>query len=88
MFFTKDGYMTTLATLISDANHGLISIGADLTIGIGFDQISHEAGIVPPNEFEDYELMPPAERLALADRMIKLWQRYADAVTAQHEATR
>lgn len=80
--------MTTLAALISDANHGLISMDANLNIGIGYDQISHEAGIVPPNELDDYELMPPAERLALADRMIKLWQRYADAVVEQHEATR
>ncbi len=73
--------MKNLDDLIARANNGLISIDADLNVGIGYDQMAPDAGVVPPEDWQDFELLPDDERIALADRMIGLWQQYRARVT-------
>lgn len=72
--------MRTIDDLIARANNGLISIDADLNVGTGYDQMTPEAGVLEPEDWQEFTMLPVDERLRLADRMIALWQRYRDTV--------
>jgi hypothetical protein len=77
----KGTTVKNLDDLIARANAGLISIDADLNVGTGYDQMAPQAGLTLPEDWEDFELLSADERLALADRMIGLWQQYRARVT-------
>jgi hypothetical protein len=70
--------------LIFRANGGIVGIDADLEVSGGYDNTVNEAnpGATCPDwqEPEDYNAMPKAEKLALADVMLDRWTRYREAV--------
>ena len=72
--------MKNLDDLLAQAYAGLISINANLNVGTGYDQMAPEAGVVPPEDWQDFALLSVDARLALADRMISLWQQYRERV--------
>ena len=66
-----------------ESNGGIIGIDEDLNVFGGYDERFEPAGATEERpdwiDTEDWDSMPKEEKLALADRMITLWQRYKDA---------
>ena len=75
--------MNTLEQVIDRANGGIVGIDSDLNVFGGYDQQFEAAGVAAPEEWQDYELMPAEERVRLANRMIALWTKYREVVSAQ-----
>jgi hypothetical protein len=72
----------TLIELIDRANRGIIGIDDDLNVFGGFDKSLEQAGLEKPDwmDDDDFDELQKDEKIALADRMIALWQRYRDAI--------
>lgn len=71
---------------------GIVGIDENLRVFVGHDteRPSAQPGAVCPEwqEPEFFDAMPDAEKLALADHMIALWQRYREAVGGAPEMRR
>jgi hypothetical protein len=69
--------------VIDRACCGIIGIDEDLAVSGGYDQTFETAGAMDERpewiDEDDWDFMPKEEKIALADRMIGLWQRYKDA---------
>lgn len=73
----------TAQDIIDDANRGIVGIDREGEVFGGYDDIYPEAGNGPMDDaYEEREPLPPAERVALADEMIRRWTAYRAAAEA------
>lgn len=76
--------------LLCRAHGGIVGISEGLRVSSGYDETHIEAdpGADRPGwiDAEDYNAMPKAEKLALADLMLDRWSRYRQVVATEPDA--
>ena len=74
----------TAQELIERANSGYVGINEGGEVSSGYDESHHGAsGPDKDDLFEPEEMLPYAERVALADIMLDRWRRYKDEAMTQ-----